>query len=170
MDVICETDMFGSMGAVAWMVTVPTKPLHCAIPLALMVTPDAMGLIMEDDLEDIGIIGKGLPTVQSTCGVAVIGSMLKWAVAVNCTALPGKFCAFAEAGVTVMLCICRVFIMVIIPLLQATTVRDSRPARESKTRETGNEQFCRRCIAPPFGRQQLNTAANAVRKILVLRH
>ena len=71
---ICESGMFGSMGAVAWIVTVPTKVVHCAIPFALMLTPDG------GDMDE-----NGFPIDQRTCGVPVIGVMLKSPMAENCT-------------------------------------------------------------------------------------
>src|SRR6185437_6122458 len=64
-------------------------------------------------------------------------------------------CAVADVGVTVMLCSCRVAIMLfIIPLLQAI-IAPNRPAtrRQSREVDTGRRDFCRRFIDPPFGRQ-----------------
>lgn len=73
---ICESGMFGSIGAVAWIATVPTNVVHCAIPFALMLTPSGAGM---------DGAANGFPIDQSTCGAALIGFMLKWPMAENCT-------------------------------------------------------------------------------------
>ncbi len=89
---ICEMGMFGSAGAAAWIVTMPVNPLHCAIPLGVMLGwPDAMGEGFMD--MDIGIGDmEDVFTVQSTGGdITVIGAMLNVPVAVNCTCPLAKF-------------------------------------------------------------------------------
>jgi hypothetical protein len=50
-----------------------------------------------------GCAENGFPIDHRTGVIAVMGSMLKFAVAVNCT-IPPEFFASAEVGDTVMLC------------------------------------------------------------------
>lgn len=79
--VICDIGIFGSTGAVACTETIPMKPLHCATPLGVMVgTEDDMLLLIGMGV----IVGNGFPMLHNTGGeVAVMGAMLKDAVAVN---------------------------------------------------------------------------------------
>ncbi len=100
MALICEIGIVGSTGAVASTVAIPTKPLHCARPLASTVG-DPEDMELDDIVIGMGIAGNGLPMLHITGGEAtVIGAMLNVAVAMNWTCPPGNFCASAEAGVT----------------------------------------------------------------------
>lgn len=93
---IMESDMFGSMGAVATIGTVPTNPEQWAIPLASRLTPAGCGCAEPKGMRD-----------HSTGGdITDMGFMLYIPVAVNCTP-PEVLDAVAMAGVTVMLCNCR---------------------------------------------------------------
>jgi hypothetical protein len=78
----------------------------------------------------IGIVVNGLPTDQSTCGVAIMGAMLKFPMEVNCTCRV-VFCAVAEAGVTVMLWSCRV--------VEGIIMLPPQAAMASATGRTNNE-------------------------------
>lgn len=86
---ICESGVFGFEGAVASMVTMPTKPLHCANPVPLIVgLPEDDAKI--DDRIDIGIgvgdINGGFPTLHITgMDMTLVGDMLNIPVAMNCT-------------------------------------------------------------------------------------
>src|SRR5215471_4142103 len=94
-EVICRSGISGSVGAVASMIALPTKPLHCARPLTSMVAAGMVG----------GGEPNGLPILHSTgVDITVIGAILNVPVAMNCTFPPGEAWASAEAGVTVMLC------------------------------------------------------------------
>jgi hypothetical protein len=75
---ICETDMLGSAGAVASMVAIPTKPLHCATPLGPM-----LGCAVDMPV-GIGAAENGSPILQRTMGeVTVMGAMVNVPVAMN---------------------------------------------------------------------------------------
>ena len=93
--VICDMGMLGSMGETASTVIIPMKPEHWARPLASMLTPDGTGC--EEN---------GFPRDHRTGTFDVMGAMLKFPMAVNCT-IPPELLASAEAGETVMLCIWR---------------------------------------------------------------
>ena len=86
---IWESGVFGLEGAVASMVAIPTKPLHCARPAPLMVgLPEAEAKI--DDRIDMGMgvgdMKDGFPTLHSTgMDMTLVGDMLNIPVAVNCT-------------------------------------------------------------------------------------
>ena len=97
--VICDIGMLGSMGETASTVIIPMKPEQWARPLASMLTPNGTGC--EEN---------GFPRDHRTGTFAVIGAMLKFPMAVNCT-IPPEFLASAEAGETVMLCIWRVDVL-----------------------------------------------------------
>jgi hypothetical protein len=130
----------GVIGAVASTVTVPLNVVHCAIPFWSMVTPAGTG--MEENGGPMVHIGWGI--------MAVIGSMLKWPVALNCTVLLLVDDATADEGVTVMLCNCLVFIMLELPqAAKATTIR-SRTQEQIKLKGRKDE-LCRRFIEPPLG-------------------
>lgn len=84
---ICDSGTFGSIGAVASMVTMPTKPLHCAMPVPLMLgvpldirdTPADMDMGM-----GVGDMKGGLPTLHVTAiDVTEVGDMLNMPVAMN---------------------------------------------------------------------------------------
>ena len=83
--VIFESGMFGSMGAVASIVIVPVKPEHWARPFMSTLTPAGTGCVE-----------NGFPIDHRTGVIAIMGSMLKFPVAVNCT-MPLEFFASAEA-------------------------------------------------------------------------
>ena len=77
---ICEIPMLGSAGAVASMVTIPTKPLHRATAL-----PSILAAIFAMVDMPIGIgVAKGLPILQCTAGDMIdMGAILNVAVAMN---------------------------------------------------------------------------------------
>ena len=58
-----------------------------------------------------GCAENGFPTDHRTGVAAIMGSMLKFPVAINCT-MPPEFLGSAETGDTVMLCIWRADIIV----------------------------------------------------------
>ncbi len=62
---ICDIGIMGSIGAAAETITVPVKVVHCAMPLAEMVTPAGTGAF-----------ANGIPMVHITCGMPVMGAML----------------------------------------------------------------------------------------------
>lgn len=82
--------------------TVPENVEQEARPFWLIVIPPGMGMPE-----------NGLPIDHRTCGMADMGAMLKFPIAVNCTCLE-VFCAVAAAGVTVMLWSCREGVEVIL--------------------------------------------------------
>jgi hypothetical protein len=98
--VIFESGMFGSTGAVASIMTIPVKPVHWARPFMSTLTPAGTGCAE-----------NGFPTDHRTGVAAIMGSMLKFPMAVNCT-MPLEFLGSAEAGDTVMLCIWRADIII----------------------------------------------------------
>jgi len=75
--VIEEIGALVSAGAVASIVAIPTKPLHCATPF-----PSMLGL---GDMEAIGIgFANGSPMLQRTAGdMTDIGAILNPPVATN---------------------------------------------------------------------------------------
>ena len=94
----------------AVIVTVPTNPEHCALPFISILTP-------------AGICGlPGIPINHCTEIGAVIGAMLKFPVAINCTIPEGNFAASAEDGVTVTLCTKRCCIVMDIPPQETTDI------------------------------------------------
>jgi hypothetical protein len=102
---ICESGVFGFAGAVASIVAMPTKPLHCAMPLPLIVGMAAPDI--DDDI-DMGMgvddMNGGFPTLHITgIDMTLVGDMLNMPVAINCTCELGKVCASAAAGVTAKL-------------------------------------------------------------------
>jgi len=109
--VIFESGMFGSMGAVASIVIVPVKPEHWARPFMSTLTPAGTGCVE-----------NGFPIDHRTGVIAIMGSMLKFPVAVNCT-MPLEFFASAEAGDTVMLCNWRADIVIMGLPPQETTIK-----------------------------------------------
>ena len=108
--VIFESGMFGSMGAVASIMTIPVKPEHRARPFMSTLTPAGTGCAE-----------NGFPIDHRTGVAAVMGSILKFPMAVNCT-MPPEAMASADMGVTVMLCIWRDIIIMELPP-QETTIR-----------------------------------------------
>jgi hypothetical protein len=88
---ICESGVLGFDGAVASMVAIPTKPLHCARPLPSMVgVPAAAADAKIEECIDIGMgVGDmkgGFPTLHSTgMDMTLEGDMLNIPVAMNCT-------------------------------------------------------------------------------------
>ena len=109
--VIFESGMFGSMGAVASIMTIPVKPEHWASPFMSTLTPAGTGCAE-----------NGFPTDHRTGVAAVMGSILKFPMAVNCT-MPPEFLGSAEAGDTVMLCIWRADIIIMELPPQETTIK-----------------------------------------------
>lgn len=86
---ICESGVLGFEGAVASMVTIPTKPLHCAMPVPLIVGMPEDDAKIEDRI-DIGIgvgdMNGGLPTLHITgMDMTLAGAILNIPVAMNCT-------------------------------------------------------------------------------------
>ena len=108
--VIFESGMFGSMGAVASIMTVPVKPEHRARPFISTLTPAGTGCAE-----------NGFPIDHRTGVAAVMGSILKFPMAVNCT-IPPEAMASADMGVTVMLCIWRDIVIMELPP-QETTIK-----------------------------------------------
>jgi hypothetical protein len=68
-----------------------------------------------------GCAENGFPIDHRTGVIAIMGSMLKFPVAVNCT-MPLEFFASAEAGDTVMLCNWRADIVIMELPPQETTI------------------------------------------------
>src|SRR5215467_9978234 len=80
-----------------------------------------------------GCAEKGLPTDHRTGVIAIMGSMLKFPVAVNCT-MPLEFFASAEVGDTVMLCNWRADIVIMgLPPQETTIKRTAVIARKNKS-------------------------------------
>jgi hypothetical protein len=69
-----------------------------------------------------GCAENGFPTDHRTGVIAIMGSMLKFPVAVNCT-MPLEFFASAEVGDTVMLCSWRADIVIMELPPQETTIK-----------------------------------------------
>jgi hypothetical protein len=69
-----------------------------------------------------GCVENGFPTDHRTGVIAIMGSMLKFPVAVNCT-MPMEFFASAEVGDTVMLCNWRADIVIMGLPPQETTIK-----------------------------------------------
>ena len=109
--VIFESGMFESMGAVASIMTIPLKPEHWARPFISTLTPAGTGCAE-----------NGFPTDHRTGVAAIMGSILKFPMAVNCT-MPPEFLGSAEAGDTVMLCIWRADIIIMELPPQETTIK-----------------------------------------------
>ena len=73
-EVICRIGISGSVGAVASTITLPTKPLHCARPLASTL---AAGMLTGGE-------PNGLPMLHSTGGdITVTGDIVNVPMAVN---------------------------------------------------------------------------------------
>ena len=118
--VIFESGMLGSMGAVASIVTIPVKPEHWARPFMSTLTPAGTGCKE-----------KGFPIDHRTGVIAVMGAMLKFPMAVNCT-MPSEFLAPAEVGDTVMLCSWRADIIIIeLPPQEIAIKRTAAIARKN---------------------------------------
>jgi len=82
-----------------------------------------------------GCVENGFPIDQRTGVIAIMGSMLKFPVAVNCT-MPLEFFASAEAGDTVMLCNWRADIVIMeLPPHETTVKRAAVIARKSRALE-----------------------------------
>jgi hypothetical protein len=100
------------MGAVASIMTIPVKPEHWARPFMSTLTPAGTGCAE-----------NGFPTDHRTGVAAIMGSISKFPMAVNCT-IPPEFLGSAEAGDTVMLCIWRADIVIMgLPPQEATSRR-----------------------------------------------
>ena len=69
-----------------------------------------------------GCAENGFPTDHRTGVAAIMGSMLKFPVAINCT-MPPEFLGSAETGDTVMLCIWRADIIIMELPPQETTIK-----------------------------------------------
>lgn len=119
--VIFESGMFGSTGAVASIVTIPVKPEHRARPFMSTLTPAGTGCAE-----------NGFPIDHRTGVAAIMGSILKFPMAVNCT-IPPEAMASADMGVTVMLCIWRDIVIMGLPPQETTTIkRTDAIARKNK--------------------------------------
>jgi hypothetical protein len=118
--VIFESGILGSMGAVASIMTIPVKPEHWARPFISTLTPAGTGCVE-----------NGFPTDHRTGVAAVMGSMLKFPMAINCT-MPPEFFASAEVGDTVMLCSWRADIVIMELPPQETAIKRTAAIAEKR--------------------------------------